>query len=646
MHNRTKKYKNYNKYRGVIKKAGDMMQQKMTVVGYIYGNVGSTEFNFAVDGQNIQKFDYIFAPHKEGNMLAQVMDIRQHSDLHFNNAASIMKSGGTPSFTAKLTASAGVIGYRDKEGLLQSPRTPFSAGTAIMRAEENLIRHVLGLNASKEDGAYIGLLKGHNIRVFLNIDALVQKHICILAKTGGGKSYACGVLIEEFLKHKIPMVIIDTHGEYHSLTEPNKSKKDQKNMEKFGIKKQSYENQINEYSPINYGGKIKHLTLNGINLEAREIIDLLSAKLSGPQIGVLYQAIKEIKEYKKVYNFRDIIDAVGRSKSNARWNVTASLESLDSIGVFSEKGTSSSELVLKGKCTTINMKGVPPDVQDVVVARLTKELFDDRKAGKIPPFLFIVEEAHNYCPERGFGNSVSSNILRTVASEGRKFGMGLCVVSQRPAKVDKNIISQCNTNIILKVTNPNDLKAIIQSVEGLTNATYDEIQRLPVGVALISGAGLQMPLMAEIRTRETNHGGKSVGISKPGAGDDDIYKVPKELTSIQQRMPQPLQITRTPEKIKSTKETTSLTDKAKNVGRVAKRLGWVSTDDPDEAIKILSKEAEKMKENVYKYLESLARLAMDFCYEQNPNCVRCPMNQGCKYRFENMSKEKKGFLKR
>jgi hypothetical protein len=291
------------------------------------------------------------------------------------------------------------------------------------------------------------------------------------------------------------------------------------------------------------------------------------------------------------------------------------------------------------------MKGVPPDVQDVVVARLTKELFDDRKANKIPPFLLIVEEAHNYCPERGFGNSVSSNVLRTVASEGRKFGMGLCVVSQRPAKVDKNIISQCNTNIILKVTNPNDLKAIIQSVEGLTNATYDEIQRLPIGVALISGAGLQMPLMAEIRTRETNHGGKSVGISKPGAGDDDVYEAPKELTT-QQRAPEPLQRNAPVEKPKPAKEETSLTDKAKSVGRVAKRLGWVKTDNPDEAIKILSKEAEKMGENVYKYLESLSRLSYDFCHEQNPNCVKCPMNQGCKYRFANMPKAKKGFFKR
>jgi len=618
------------------------MQPKEGIVGYIYGNVGSTEFNFAVNGHNIRKFDYIHAPHKEGNMLAQVMDIKQHSDLKFEDATTLMNNEERPEIKTKVSAFADVIGYRDKKGLLQSPRVPFNAGSAIKIADENLIRNVLGLSASKENGAYIGLLKGHTLPVYLNIDALVQKHICILAKTGGGKSYACGVLVEELLKKKVPMVVIDTHGEYHSLTRPNRSRKDLKNMERFGIKKNSYSSQINEFSPLNSRGDTHHLSLNGLNLKAREIIDLLSAKLSGPQIGVLYQAIKEIKEYKSVYNIRDIIDAVNRSKSNARWNVIASLESLDSIGVFSENGTTSEEIVKKGKCSMINMKGVPPDVQDVIVARLTKELFEDRKAGKIPPFLLVVEEAHNYCPERGFGQTVSSSILRTIASEGRKFGMGLCIVSQRPAKVDKNIISQCNTNLILKVTNPNDLKAIIQSVEGLTNQTYREIQRLPIGVAMISGAGLQMPIMTEIRTRETSHGGKSVGISRTKQKSPNTPKPnipsnptpePKPEPQIQQPKPQTQQ------------QSNNVTDKAKNVTRIAKRLGWIETEDPEEGIKILTKEAEKMNENVYKYLESLAKLGKNFCHEENPKCMQCPMNKSCKFRLS-LKTEKKGLFKR
>jgi uncharacterized protein len=595
-----------------------MPEQKNDFVGLIYGDVGSTKFNFTVDGHNLRKFDYVAAPHEEGFVLAQVMDIKGYSDLKFEDAITIKTNGSVPAIKSDISAYAEVIGFRDKEGHLQAPRSPFEAGAQITLAHEDLIRHVLGLHADKENGAYLGLLKGHDLPVYLNIDSLVQKHICILAKTGGGKSYACGVLIEELLKKKIPLVIIDTHGEYTSLGKPNKDKKDNKNMDKFNVKPNDYSSQIVSYSPLSASGDgATHLTLNGMNLEGREILDLLQSKLSGPQIAVLYQTIKELKEFKQVYAIRDIIEAVERTKSNARWNVMASLESLDAIGVFSEKGTSTEELVQKGKCSIINMRGVPPDIQDVVVARLTEQLFTDRKAGKIPPFLCVVEEAHNYCPEHGVGHAVSSRMLRTVASEGRKFGMGLCVVSQRPAKIDKNIISQCNTNIILKVTNPNDLKAIIQSVEGLTSQTYDEIQRLPIGVALISGASIQIPILVEIRTRETDHGGKSVTVFKDIDPSDYKVKMPK--------MPPP------PSHQQATPKQETVTEKAIMVNRVARRLGWVNTDDPDETIKFLSQEAEDMKENVYKYLESLAQLGGNFCHKDGPTCLSCPMANGCHY---------------
>jgi len=614
-----------------------MQQQKNDFVGLIYGDVGSTKFNFTVDAHNLRKFDYVAAPHEEGYVLAQVMDIKGYSDLKFEDAITIKSNGSVPPIKSDVSAYAEVIGFRDKEGHLQAPRSPFEAGAQITIAHEDLIRHVLGLQAEKQNGAYLGLLKGHDLPVYLNIDSLVQKHICILAKTGGGKSYACGVLIEELLKKKIPLVVIDTHGEYISLAKPNKDKKDQKNMEKFGVKANDYSSQIVTFSPLTSGDATTHLTLNGMNLEGREILELLQAKLSGPQIAVLYQTIKELKEFKQVYSIRDIIEAVERSKSNARWNVMASLESLDSIGVFSEKGTSTEELVQKGKCSIINMRGVPPDIQDVVVARLTEELFKDRKAGKISPFLFVVEEAHNYCPEHGIGHAVSSSILRTVASEGRKFGMGLCVVSQRPAKIDKNIISQCNTNIILKVTNPNDLKAIIQSVEGLTSQTYDEIQRLPIGVALISGASIQIPILVEIRTRETDHGGKSVTVFKDIDPSDYKVKMPKmpPLPSRQEAA--------SVQKLGNVQN--NVTEKAIMVNRVAKRLGWVTTNDPDETIKFLSQEAEEMKENVYKYLESLAQLGGNFCHKENPSCLQCPMGNGCRYNIAHSKKSHPQSLK-
>ncbi|RLF29662.1 MAG: hypothetical protein DRJ99_03425 [Thermoplasmata archaeon] len=604
-------------------------------IGLIYGNVGSTEFNFTVENPDLKKFDYIAVPHKDcGVVLAQVMDIRCFSDFSFDDAKSLLNNdleGLNVKIEGDLSAHANVIGYRDAKGYLQTPRRPFEVGERVFLADKELIRNVLGLSSNEKNGAYIGLLKGHNLPVYLSIDALIQKHICILAKTGGGKSYACGVLVEEMLKKKIPLVIIDPHGEYVSLAEPNKEKNEIANMQRYKISPKGYKDQIMEFSPLYKRSEdVVHLTLDGRNLEAREIIDLLPNKLSGPQMGVLYQAIKEIKEYKSVYNLRDIIEAVNRSKSSAKWAVIAALEALESIGVFSDNGLPPEGFVKKGRCSIINLRGVPPDIQDVIVARLSKELFDARKSGKAPPFLMIVEEAHNYCPERGFGNAVSSNILRTIASEGRKFGMGLCVVSQRPAKIDKNIISQCNTNIILKVTNPNDLKAIVQSVEGLTTETADEIQRLPVGVALVAGGSLSLPILVEIRTRETKHGGKSINVISKGE------EFPKPTSTIAKE--------RYTTTIPPPPKTIERPTKAEYVHRVANRLGWVQTSDPQETIEILSKEAKKMKEDIYKYLDSLAKLGKVFCHEKEPNCIRCPMNEVCKYRKEKTLVKRKGLI--
>jgi DNA helicase HerA-like ATPase len=122
--------------------------------------------------------------------------------------------------------------------------------------------------------------------------------------------------------------------------------------------------------------------------------------------------------------------------------------------------------------------------------------------------LVVIEEAHRYCPERGQGKSIASNIIKNIASEGRKFGIGLAILTQRPARIDKNVISQCNTHIILKTTNPNDLKAITSSVEGLDSSSSNEIQTLPIGVAIVAGMPLACPIFVEIRTRETRHGGK------------------------------------------------------------------------------------------------------------------------------------------
>ena len=86
------------------------MQQKNESIGIIYGDVGSTEFNFTVDGHNLRKFDYVTAPHKEGYILAQVMDIKQYSDLKFQDAVTLKSDEELPHVKSNVSAYADEIG--------------------------------------------------------------------------------------------------------------------------------------------------------------------------------------------------------------------------------------------------------------------------------------------------------------------------------------------------------------------------------------------------------------------------------------------------------------------------------------------------------------------------------------------------------
>ena len=91
-------------------------------------------------------------------------------------------------------------------------------------------------------------------------------------------------------------------------------------------------------------------------------------------------------------------------------------------------------------------------------------------------------------------------------------GLGLMIISQRPARVDKNVISQCNTQIIMRVTNPNDLKALSKGLEGMTGDLEEEIKRLPAGVAMLVSNEIERPITVDIRPRKSRHGGVSTQI--------------------------------------------------------------------------------------------------------------------------------------
>jgi DNA helicase HerA-like ATPase len=476
-------------------------------IGMIYGDIGPTEFKCSVLAP-VEKNEFIQVNHDTcGMVLGRVDTIERKTDLSIEKAHLLAK-GEHVQIEEMVSASIAIVGYRDERNLLQAPRTPFKAGEEVEKASEDLIRKVVGLREDRKTGAYIGMLRGHDVQIFLDINGLIQKHVSILAKTGGGKSYMAGVVLEEFLKHDVTTVVIDPHGEYSSLAQRAKSVP---LGEKFRVVPNSYESKLAIFSPdtkVNPNAKSLKFTL--ANLQPRDILALTKSGSVRTHLTALREALDMIRTSRKEYDVDDILRVLEAQDDQSNFSLMNELEYLREVDIFAREGTKIDELVHKGRTTIVNMKGTPPDIQELIINRVATALFELRKLDKIPPLMLVAEEAHNFCPQQG--KAATSDIFRTIASEGRKFGLGLTIITQRAAKVDKNVLSQCNTQIILKVTNPNDLKTIMASVEGLTAGMADEIQMLPVGVALVTGGNISMPLLVDVRPRETEHGGKSVKI--------------------------------------------------------------------------------------------------------------------------------------
>jgi uncharacterized protein len=466
------------------------------ILGKIFGKITTSNFKFLVEKET-KKFEFVQVLHKVYDyVLCQIIEIER---------------------TDKDIAKCIIIGHKDDKGRIKPIRIPFDQGAEVLKAEDEFIKEIIQLEET-DKGAYIGKLDGKNIDVNLDLKKLLTKHVAILAKSGAGKSYAVGVLIEEIIDKKVPILVIDPHGEYSSLNVPNVDDKDA--LEEYNLKPKQFKN-IREYGDSKLNPELRPLRLNN-NLTATEITHLIPGKLSNTQMGLLYSALKHIDRL----NFTNVLLEMEKEENNSKWTIINNIEHLNKLDIFSDSYISYNEFIQPGRCSIINLKGVAPDVQEIIVYKIMKDLFELRKKNKIPPFFTIMEEAHNYCPERSFGETKCSKILRTVASEGRKFGLGLCVVSQRPARVDKSVLSQCTTQMILKVTNPNDLKAIQNSVEGLTSESQDEIKNLTIGTALITGI-VDMPLFVNIRTRMTKHGGEATNILDQ-AQDEDFFESVEE----------------------------------------------------------------------------------------------------------------------
>jgi len=146
----------------------------------------------------------------------------------------------------------------------------------------------------------------------------------------------------------------------------------------------------------------------------------------------------------------------------------------------------------------LDLSGIPSEIMTSISGTLLKIVYDAlfwgqniKNGGKQQPLLIVLEEAHNYL--KAGENSISSKTVQAIAKEGRKYGVGLLLVTQRPSELDETVLSQCGTIIALRMNNSKDRGHIKSSVQDELQTMIDLLPSLRTGEAIVSGEGVKIP---------------------------------------------------------------------------------------------------------------------------------------------------------
>ncbi len=148
--------------------------------------------------------------------------------------------------------------------------------------------------------------------------------------------------------------------------------------------------------------------------------------------------------------------------------------------------------------TILDLSGVPNEIMASISGTLLKIIYDAlfwgqnlKDGGKEQPLLIVLEEAHNYL--KSGEDSISSRAVQTIAKEGRKYGVGLLLVTQRPSELDETVLSQCGTIVALRMNNSKDRSHIRSAIQDELQTMVDLLPSLRTGESIISGEGVKIP---------------------------------------------------------------------------------------------------------------------------------------------------------
>lgn len=441
----------------------------MKNIGRIFGDVIGNKFSFA--SREYFEGDYIkvLKSDDDGNSAALVCEVvsRGVSNKFLSTPEVVKYLDDTMDFQIDTiyTYSATVIGIV-KNGTLSHDKIYAIPGKKVFSAEADLIRIVYGI---KDHGEEVGYLKKMpDCKMVLNTDKIFNPHLFIVGKTGSGKSY--------FMKNYISKVkdkfwLFAPSDEYSEIVQESKIKMDNDFILDLDIENISYY----------------------INLNASEEIILKN---------VIFLS-------DKIYSNKEIIEEVYNYYRNKRKNKSRQLElnlgeeivqdielpayanSLISKlkNIRHLKFTNNKKKIHVPKESTIFDLGKYTQLeQECILNFFLYRLLQQCKRTKLEnrkKQIVIIEEAHNYVPS--VKNTLSKEILVRLSREGRKYGISLCFITQRPRYFDQTALSQSGNKIIFSLPNPDDVKHIMEDIPYYRPELAVDIQCQKTGECIIAG---------------------------------------------------------------------------------------------------------------------------------------------------------------
>ncbi len=456
-----------------------------------------------------------------------------------------------------------LVGYKDPyTGEIRVPRRPLDPGGKVYNVDYAFLTrfYEFSEDTSIHLGNLVGYEKGDNIvPVFLDANTLVTEHLAVLAMTGAGKSYTVGRIIERLVAQlNASVVVFDPHGEYgkafrngtlnfNDRLDRVEDPRDRGKLTEIQARLTALQEKgagIRVYSPQlrsfdeKYAGCNTRLALQLDHFDVDEFSGVLPG-LTEPQQRVLDVALRYWKENfdepRDTQEFFSVLDDMERLKTwvtksgstgeaNALKGGSANIAAIRLRRIINEAqsfytktagapfdiyqmvGDRSEPL---GRVCIVDLQGLSNTARQVIVALISSELMKAAADKKRPirPVFVVFEEGHNFAPNGEA--SISKDIIKRIAAEGRKFGVGFAIVSQRPSKLDSDVTSQCNTIIAMRIKNPDDQRFIQKTSDYFSTADLDELPTLSTGEALVCGRAIIAPLVLKVGMKALVHGGES-----------------------------------------------------------------------------------------------------------------------------------------